>query len=615
MRASGTCSRMKASVGRAGLARASTVEARIGVEQPRAGVHVDARRRPCVARTSSGWWTTRSGPSAMICRSSSVIDRGDLDDDVARRGPDRSSRDPSTPARSLRLRALPRRHGGAGSDHLQRASTLPGMGSTMRQEQEPATDEITEVGPGILRLQLPISMPGLGHVNCYALEDERGVALVDPGLPGPDSLDGARRRGWPRPAIPLARVHTVIVTHSHPDHFGGAGRLRDETGAEIVDAPLASAPGGTPPSRPTSTSTRRRRQRHVRRSTPWDRDAVATATSFAPRRVGACDERSAARSRGARVARRRRPSAARRRRRRSASPDGSGSRVHTPGHTHDHLCLFDPADGVLLSGDHVLPTITPHISGLVAGADPLAQFFASLDRMHDLEGVDLALPAHGHPFARPATAGSRTSSDHHEERLDALRNGLERARSAATRGGVSSHLFSPAGLGSDGRERDLRPPRAPAPDRPRQGHLGRRPLSTSSTDSCVASSPLRFGGTHRPPRPTRRRQLGGYTGPESSAGRGKCDRNAPTPGAFLAQFGIRGPGQGGEVEGFDGGGGVDRVRRCRFSSATARRRRAAPRWPPRPPRPARSALRCSSSARSGARSSRRRASSSSTASQ
>ncbi len=35
----------------------------------------------------------------------------------------------------------------------------------MRQEQEPASEDITEVGSGVLRLQLPISMPGLGHVN------------------------------------------------------------------------------------------------------------------------------------------------------------------------------------------------------------------------------------------------------------------------------------------------------------------------------------------------------------------------------------------------------------------------------------------------------------------
>ena len=52
----------------------------------------------------------------------------------------------------------------------------------------------------------------------------------------------------------------------------------------------------------------------------------------------------------------------------------------------------------MLSGDHVLPTITPHISGLVAGADPLAEFFASLDKVAALEGVGLVLPAHGHPF-------------------------------------------------------------------------------------------------------------------------------------------------------------------------------------------------------------------------
>ena len=53
-----------------------------------------------------------------------------------------------------------------------------------RQEQAPATDEISEVAPGIYRTQLPVDIPGLGHVNMYVLEDERGVAVVDPGLPG-----------------------------------------------------------------------------------------------------------------------------------------------------------------------------------------------------------------------------------------------------------------------------------------------------------------------------------------------------------------------------------------------------------------------------------------------
>lgn len=29
-------------------------------------------------------------------------------------------------------------------------------------------------------------------------------------------------------------MHTVIVTHSHPGHFGAAGRIRAETGADAV---------------------------------------------------------------------------------------------------------------------------------------------------------------------------------------------------------------------------------------------------------------------------------------------------------------------------------------------------------------------------------------------
>src|SRR5262245_41977519 len=102
-----------------------------------------------------------------------------------------------------------------------------------RQEQERASREVTEVAPGILRAQLPIDMPGLGHVNCYVLEDSRGVAIVDPGLPGRRPF-GALVERLASAGIPLKRVHTVVVTPSHPDHFGGAEWVRQETGADIV---------------------------------------------------------------------------------------------------------------------------------------------------------------------------------------------------------------------------------------------------------------------------------------------------------------------------------------------------------------------------------------------
>ena len=95
--------------------------------------------------------------------------------------------------------------------------------------------------------------------------------------------------------------------------------------------------------------------------------------------------------------------------------------MHTPGHTYDHLCLYDPEDGVVLTGDHELPTITPHISGLAPAADPLALFFASLVRMTEMTDITVALPAHGHPF-QDLRGRAEHIIEHHEERLDVIRH-------------------------------------------------------------------------------------------------------------------------------------------------------------------------------------------------
>ncbi len=82
-------------------------------------------------------------------------------------------------------------------------------------------------------MQLPIWMPGLGHVNTYGLLDDRGLAVVDPGLPGPQSWKALKTR-LKSAGFKLRDIHTVVVTHSHPDHFGGAGRIAREAGAELI---------------------------------------------------------------------------------------------------------------------------------------------------------------------------------------------------------------------------------------------------------------------------------------------------------------------------------------------------------------------------------------------
>jgi glyoxylase-like metal-dependent hydrolase (beta-lactamase superfamily II) len=263
-------------------------------------------------------------------------------------------------------------------------------------------------------------MPGLGHVNTYALEDADGFTLVDPGLPGEESWKALQGR-MASAGIPMNRVHHVIVTHSHPDHFGGAGMLAEESGADVVASTFFRVgwdrgdDGGEPDLQTRAFDENMSDDELADRfamPSPWGGDGGKL--------VG--EERAVV------LARRREmfnwfriPQPTVRvddsDRLRLGGRDWTG--VYTPGHTNDHLCLFDPEGGVLLSGDHVLPTITPHISGLIEG-DPLKAYLESLDRVAAFEGVTTVLPAHGHPFA-DLSARVDAIKLHHAERLELLR--------------------------------------------------------------------------------------------------------------------------------------------------------------------------------------------------
>ena len=302
-----------------------------------------------------------------------------------------------------------------------------------KQEKQPASEEVTEVAPGILRLQLPINLPGLGHVNCYALEDERGFTLVDPGLPNPEEFEVLTAR-LADIGVPVSRVHTVVVTHSHPDHFGGAGRLRilndaeiiadrhfrtifdpfDDDSAELFDsvAPKVDDSGFDPIDFAKYLTEDSEIPTMPARHAPWggiipfpsreeilhmrEWDALSKQGFVSPQPTQRLDDAQVIR-----LGRR------------------EWVAVHTPGHTGDHLCLWDPSDGVLLSGDHVLPTITPHISGMASSDDSLADYLTALDKVAGLDGVRTVLPAHGQPFTD--LAGRVVDIQrHHHERLDQL---------------------------------------------------------------------------------------------------------------------------------------------------------------------------------------------------
>jgi len=89
------------------------------------------------------------------------------------------------------------------------------------------------------------------------------------------------------------------------------------------------------------------------------------------------------------------------------------------GHSPEHACLHCPELNVLISGDQVLPKISPNVSvwPQEPDADPLTLFLGSLDNLRGLGPETLVLPSHNFPF-RGLDARIDDLQLHHAERLE-----------------------------------------------------------------------------------------------------------------------------------------------------------------------------------------------------
>ena len=338
-----------------------------------------------------------------------------------------------------------------------------------RQEQEPARAQVTEVARNVLRMELPIHMPGLGHVNCYAITDSRGAAVVDPGLPGPGTWRVLQER-LAQIGLKPRDVHTVIISHSHPDHFGCAARFAQESGARVVAYHnFQFGPYTAPPTPEVSVDDLAEHHVHAHGEPQADDPPVSESVAAAVAEAHEILRRAQALGRTPWGGERPTPPFWMRMRWRVMRWVGKsfvpvisapvehgdvlelGGRewfvVHTPGHTSDHFCLHDPAEGVLIAGDHVLPTITPHISGIASSPDPLASFFYSLDRVGEIAHVSQVLPAHGHPFD-DLPGRTQAIKRHHHDRLERVKSLSREFGRFASVQEFSQRLFQPRSWGA-----------------------------------------------------------------------------------------------------------------------------------------------------------------------
>ncbi|MBP2301408.1 MBL fold metallo-hydrolase [Azospirillum picis] len=284
-----------------------------------------------------------------------------------------------------------------------------------------------EVAPGVLwiRLALPFQ---LDHVNVWALDGgDSGWTLVDCGLGDPRSL--SVWEGLLRDALARRSVQRVVVTHFHPDHIGAAGWLVERTGA-VFAASLTEWLLARALSAGSDAAADAAAERFYRRSGMAE-EAIASMLG-----------RKGAYNRGV-------PSVPPTLTRLRAGDRLTVGRhewivIGGSGHTAEPVSLYRPADGngetgLLISGDQILPRISPNISVWPAepDADPLADYLASLDGWSALPADTLVLPSHGRPF-RGLHERARALADHHAERLEEIETLCATPRTAAA---VTRALF------------------------------------------------------------------------------------------------------------------------------------------------------------------------------
>lgn len=280
-----------------------------------------------------------------------------------------------------------------------------------------------EPAPRIFRLVLPLPFPGLHKVNAFLMADDDGLTLVDCGLhdPGlPDNGWGEVIAAFEANGFAVADVGRLIVTHTHIDHYGMAGRFMNETGCELWIHEAAHDELAI--YREPEVAQRHLVEMLVDHGVdPDDVDELSAFEDWSGYVSAVVDPTTSLRG---------------------GETFSCGTRrwdvVHTPGHARSHVCLHSAEDGILVSGDHLLPTITPHIDfRREADEDPLGEFLSSLETVEKLD-PGLVLPGHGRPF-EDGGSRARVVARHHDRRLGSILQIIRREPHTASE--ISDELF------------------------------------------------------------------------------------------------------------------------------------------------------------------------------
>jgi glyoxylase-like metal-dependent hydrolase (beta-lactamase superfamily II) len=304
------------------------------------------------------------------------------------------------------------------------------MNELERQLQYPAGDTLPEPGraielaPGLrwVRMGLPFA---LDHINLWLLRDRldgrEGWTIVDCGI-----TNEATQAAWQQvfdnelDGLPVLRV---VVTHMHPDHIGLAdwlterwslpGRpcrlwmsMTDYTGARLASQSTTGFGGHAAAAFMASHGL----------TDPESVEKIRARTNYYASMVPRVPTSYRRLMDGQRF-------------------DIGGHDWHCiagHGHAPEHLSLHSPSQGLLISGDMLLPRISTNVSvtDMEPEGDSLTLYLSSIERYRALPADTLVLPSHGRPFRGMHTRVDQLHA-HHDERLAEVMNACREAPQTA----------------------------------------------------------------------------------------------------------------------------------------------------------------------------------------
>ena len=198
---------------------------------------------------------------------------------------------------------------------------------------------------------------GLPYVLPYMVKDGEEVLLMDCGW-NTEAAFEALQSGMQEHGTDPAAITQLVITHVHPDHYGMAGKVKQVSSCEVVmhekESEVIASRYLAPKSLTDQMST------YMKQHGVPAMDAPTMSRGS----MGMLDMVSAA----------------------PADREVHGGEhisvgkfdfeiIWTPGHAPGHICLYEPNRKILLTGDHILPTITPNVSMYAqTSGDPLGDY-------------------------------------------------------------------------------------------------------------------------------------------------------------------------------------------------------------------------------------------------